>query len=904
MTTKVFRADFRKLLSLMSKKRKLLLWLGWIAGIVLVLTTILFVLLSRYINSEPVQDNIRKVVTTQLGQFVTYDHADLSIFPRPGLSFSQVVIIIPKTTAISAQAAIVYPELLPLLIGSAKIAKLKLEAPDIKIDIPEKTEKEKQAKPSFKKTVAEIDSVIASIRSAVPGLVCVLHHGKLLVREGGEDLITARDINARIALVPRGIEINIRGGLKRWGHISAVGEFYKEENSILINDLSLSTGDSSLSIVSAKLRPEDEPTIEVASGGAVLMLDDIYKRHSLLSDLYHPLRNVKKLEGTVKLASLKLSGELLHPEKWIIETAGSVKDVDLDFPELPGPVKIERGQFKANRSTITLKNIRASIFDSSVTAAAVISGSLQAIDSANVALSGNVGPETVQWVSGMFKLPPEHTLRAPLSISDAHLVWQAGSNLAITGLAAIQNGPTFSLDLRRYADELAIKQLIIRDEDSHAAITLTYGKNLVDFSFKGSLTEKALNRMFERTSFQHGWMKGDFRANIQLDKPSASSVQGYLEGSHLIVPLGGKEPLKIGHVNLHAEKNILKVDSATVSFADNQLDLKGELKTLKNVFRLDMDATTDAINVDKIKQALAGENNPPETPSGKSSNKNSVLQGIIRLKAQSVTWGRYTTSPVSADILFERKGVRVAIADASLCGITLPGNLRFTDDYIRLDFKPEVTAEQLEPALDCILGKDLRISGTVDLKADISARGKSDKLVQTLQGKVDIRAQKGCIYRFPLLAKILSVLNVTELLRGNVPHLTAEGLDYNSIIIKGDFRNGIFVLSEAIIDGTTMQLVGQGEIDIANNSIDLTVLVAPFKTVDYLVSKIPLVNYVLKDTLISIPLRITGKLDDPSIIILSPTAVGKGVLGIMTRTLLLPVKIIEPIIPRKKEKKQ
>ena len=80
-----------------------------------------------------------------------------------------------------------------------------------------------------------------------------------------------------------------------------------------------------------------------------------------------------------------------------------------------------------------------------------------------------------------------------------------------------------------------------------------------------------------------------------------------------------------------------------------------------------------------------------------------------------------------------------------------------------------------------------------------------------------------------------------------------------------------------------MQLVGQGEIDIPNNKVNLTVLVAPFKTVDYLVSKIPLVGYVLKGTLISIPLRITGKLDDPNIITLSPTAVGKGVLGIMTR---------------------
>jgi len=75
----------------------------------------------------------------------------------------------------------------------------------------------------------------------------------------------------------------------------------------------------------------------------------------------------------------------------------------------------------------------------------------------------------------------------------------------------------------------------------------------------------------------------------------------------------------------------------------------------------------------------------------------------------------------------------------------------------------------------------------------------------------------------------------------------------------------ILCFKEAIIDGTTMQLVGQGEIDIPNNKVNLTVLVAPFKTVDYLVSKIPLVGYVLKGTLISIPLKDNRKLDDPNI---------------------------------------
>jgi hypothetical protein len=866
-------------------------------------------LFSRYVNSEPAQIKIREVVKQQLGDYVTYKSAGLAIFPRPGLTFTQANITIPHTAVISMEAATIYPELLPLFAAEMKIAKIKFEKPDITLEITDKPKQEVSAKPfSIAEAIAEITSVRSSIRSFAPHLVFAVRQGSLTYRENTNDLMVIKEIDTRIAIVPKGLEISFRGHVGKWGKIVAEGEFYGIAKSVLIRDMSLSTGSSFVSIASAKLLLEDTPVLEIESGKAAVVLDDIYERRAWIENIYDPLRRIKKLKGTIKLSSLKTSGALFRPREWIIDTSGRVEDIDVDYSQLPGPVKIAQGQFRVNKNIITVNNLKASIFDSSFAASAVISGSMQAIDSAEVAMNGKIGQETVRWVAKTFNLPPEQTVRAPLSISDVHVIWQAGSNLAITGIAAVRNGPTVSVDLRRYAGELAIKQLNIRDEDSHAAITLLYGKNLVDFSFRGALTEKALNRMFVRTSFHRGSIKGDFRAHIRLDKPGQSSAHGYLEGAHLFLPLGGNEPLQISHANLRAENKTLKVDSATVSFGDSDFILKGDVKASENGFRVDVDASTDGIKVEAILQALDGKNNQaPAQPTallGKSSKKSPALQGIVRLKTKSVAWGHYTASPVRADILLDHNGVRVVINDASLCGISVPGKLRFADEYIQLDFKPKATGEQLEPALNCLLGKDLRISGTVDLKAEVNARGKSEELVRALTGKVDFRAKDGCIYRFPLLAKILSFLNVTELLRGKVPNLSAQGLDYNSIIIKGDLGNGIFVLQEAIIDGTTMQLVGQGEIDIANNKINLTVLVAPFKTVDYLVSKIPLVGYVLKGTLISIPLRITGKLDDPSIIVLSPTAVGKGMLGIMSRTLLLPVKIIEPLILHKKEKEK
>jgi len=78
--------------------------------------------------------------------------------------------------------------------------------------------------------------------------------------------------------------------------------------------------------------------------------------------------------------------------------------------------------------------------------------------------------------------------------------------------------------------------------------------------------------------------------------------------------------------------------------------------------------------------------------------------------------------------------------------------------------------------------------------------------------------------------------------------------------------------------------------------MDITALVAPLKTVDFIVNYLPGVNYILGGSLVSFPVRIKGDLNNPRVTPISPTAVGSGLLGIMKRTLHLPVKMIEPIL--------
>jgi hypothetical protein len=74
---------------------------------------------------------------------------------------------------------------------------------------------------------------------------------------------------------------------------------------------------------------------------------------------------------------------------------------------------------------------------------------------------------------------------------------------------------------------------------------------------------------------------------------------------------------------------------------------------------------------------------------------------------------------------------------------------------------------------------------------------------------------------------------------------------------------------------------------------NLTVL-ASLKTIDTIIRKIPVIRYILRGSLVAIPVQVTGKRDDPSVSVLSPTAVSSQVLGFFGRTLGAPIRLFQP----------
>jgi hypothetical protein len=96
-----------------------------------------------------------------------------------------------------------------------------------------------------------------------------------------------------------------------------------------------------------------------------------------------------------------------------------------------------------------------------------------------------------------------------------------------------------------------------------------------------------------------------------------------------------------------------------------------------------------------------------------------------------------------------------------------------------------------------------------------------------------------------------------------------------------------------------MTIVGKGNVDLSTLEMDLEILLAPLKTVDYFIKKTPLVRDILGGSLISIPVKMTGEYSNPEVTYLPTSGVSSSLSNIMKNSLQTPFKVIEPALPDK-----
>jgi hypothetical protein len=342
----------------------------------------------------------------------------------------------------------------------------------------------------------------------------------------------------------------------------------------------------------------------------------------------------------------------------------------------------------------------------------------------------------------------------------------------------------------------------------------------------------------------------------------------------------------------------IELKPSEIEWGQSRLKMEGRTVVSEKGLDLDLKIASNRLAWDQIEGII------DEVASFENNEAGTDIWGTLLIRTEQFDYQELVWRPIYATLTLSPDRARLAVTRAGLCGIDFSGDIDIVGDRINMHLVPVAKDKPLEPTISCLSKNKNMATGQYDFSGTLEAESAVADLGRSVSGDLSLSASEGRIHSFGILAKIFALLNLTEIYRGQLPDLSGEGFAYETMTIVADVEESKLMMRECTVEAPSMGLACEGEIDLAGREMDLVVLVAPFRTVDRIVKHIPIVGGIMGGKLISIPFRAKGELGNPAVIPLSPTAVGSGVLGILERTLKLPITLMEPLFSNSKSEEK
>ena len=417
---------------------------------------------------------------------------------------------------------------------------------------------------------------------------------------------------------------------------------------------------------------------------------------------------------------------------------------------------------------------------------------------------------------------------------------------------------------------------------------------------------KIVGRDTDKDRSVKGTLSGHLTGDLFPHRLSAIDLNGNLVVSNLILLETANAPRYNADLRFKGHD----IDIAALSFpiGNSKATLQGHLTTGDH-WKGKLNLTADTLDIPPLIRQFRYAQSPRVKDSVTGGDADTSIRKLLStsdlclaIKLRKTKWEGINLGSLQALIRYQNQRLRISkaavtapesliklsgtIADKPHSGISLL-------TYIKLEKKP----------LGALLkGLDIdttRINGTISLEGGLFFGGKTmAEIIENLAGKVNVEITEGQINQSSVILKVLDFISIQNIFLQKPTDILKDKFYFKSIQGHINVQKGILTADRLLMKSPIFNAAVKGTLDVPRNDLQIALGVQPLNTIDFIISKIPILGHILagsEKTILVYYFKVRGPLNDPTLKHVPFNNLGHALTGYFKRLFLTPIRIMTRI---------